>query len=155
MANILWIDDIAGKDSKVLSNGKIVRMSFDANIFFIENNGHNVKILSSTNDIITNLQNFKDYDLLILDVVMDSLPFSTNKENKYGGIDLLEYFSKNKITIPILIFSVMSQNKIEEEAKRRHLSLTDVGVKKIIRKNTETPEKIAVFVDEILSLEEE
>lgn len=154
MSKILWIDEIAGKSSKTDRNGKIIRLAFDNHIFFIEKNGHNVTIAASNSEIVDALNMINQFDLLILDIIMDPLPFLKQNGYQYGGIDILEYMVNEDKRIPIIILSVMDPQKIKDEALRRGLDLDLIGVKKILRKGSEIPETIAEIVEIILGLSE-
>lgn len=144
MARILWIDDYAGK-------GTDRRMGFDALICFVEQNGHRVEIASTSALTEKALQNIDSYDLVILDIIMDPLPSSSQSGHQYGGIDVLERFSRAHTTVPIVILSVMRPMKIREEAARRGLDLSDVGVKETRRKGSLTPTELAAIVQQHLA----
>ncbi len=143
MAKILWIDDYAGK-------GNNREMGFDAIIYFVEQRGHQVNIVSSRNATEEVLEDISIYDLMILDIIMDPLLSSSRVNNHYGGLDILENIANSKIRIPIVIFSVMSPKDIKIEARRRGLDLTSVGVKEIFRKGSLTPTFLALKVEKYL-----
>ena len=140
MARILWLDDYAGKGSKR-------RMGFDALIYFVEQNGHAVEIVSTRKQIELALEKIDTYDLFILDIIMDSLSFSSQSEHQFGGIDVLEKLAKSRSKIPIIILSVMPPKVIKEEAIRRGLDIKKIGVVEIRRKGSITPSQLATYVE--------
>jgi len=143
MATILWMDDYAGR-------GTEKRMGFDALIFFIEQRGHKVVIVSSREQIEEALEKIKTYDFLILDIIMDPLTLSTQSGHHYGGIDALEDLSRKGIKIPTIILSVMAPRMIKEEAERRGLDLENMGIKEFRRKGSITPTELADNVEKNL-----
>jgi CheY-like chemotaxis protein len=146
MATILWIDDYAGQGYS--KNGK--RLGFDALIYFVELKGHQVKIVSTTDEIETALNSISSYDIIILDIIMQPLSNSKHTNHHLGGVDVLEVLSKSLIKKPIIIFSVMQPRKIREEAVRRGLDIKKIGVKTIERKGALTPTKLAELVEKHL-----
>ena len=142
MARVLWIDDNAGK-------GTAERLAFDGLIYFVEKNDHDVTIASTTKQIELALQNIPQYDLLILDIIMEPLP-SLDSKQQLGGIDVLESIAAAGGHIPILILTVMSGKQILNEANRRGLDLSLVGLKKIMRKGSVTPTELAEEVERYL-----
>lgn len=149
MANILWIDDYAGKGNKRNKQ----RMGFDALVYFIEEKGHQVQIASTSETIESALSNINSYDLIILDIVMPPLSFSKHTNHPFGGMDALEKLSESHIKIPIIIFSVVPPRRIRDEARRRGVNLPQVGVKYLERKGTLTPTKLANMVEKYLPKE--
>lgn len=143
MAKILWIDDYAGRGTKQ-------RIGFDALIYFVELNGHEVQIASTQHQILAFLEKNDCCDLLILDIIMDPLPSSSQDEHQYGGIDVLEVLAQGDSGIPIIILSVMPSRMIREEATRRGLDLGEIGVKEILRKGSVTPSQLAEVVESCL-----
>jgi CheY-like chemotaxis protein len=143
MARVLWIDDNAGR-------GTSERLAFDGLIYFVEKNGHEITIASTTAQIELALQNIERYDLLILDVIMEPLP-SFDQKQQHGGIDVLESIAKTGRHIPIIMLSVMSGKLILEDTERRGLDLSLIGVKEIKRKGSVTPTELAADVEKYLS----
>jgi len=143
MARVLWIDDIAGK-------GTAKRMAFDALIYIVEKNGHQVDIASSGGQIETALVDIDRYDLLILDIIMEPLPSSEYNE-QYGGIDVIEKIAATGRNLPIIMLSVMPARLIRNEVTRRGLDLERIGVKEIKRKGSVTPTELAASVKKYLS----
>lgn len=143
MANILWIDDKAGGGTKK-------RLGFDGLIYFIEKNGHRIDIKAVGDEIEEALSRHIEYDLIILDIIMDSLPSATDNNHQFGGFDALEILIDKKSKIPIIILSVMSKEMIYEESNRRHLDLGKAGVKIILRKGPILPSDLAKMVEDIL-----
>jgi CheY-like chemotaxis protein len=143
MARVLWIDDNAGK-------GTARRMAFDALMYFVEKNGHEVAIASTGAQIEAALTDIERYDLLILDIIMEPLPSSEYNE-QYGGIDVLETIATTGRHLPIIMLSVMPARLIRNEANRRGLDLERIGVKEIKRKGSVTPTELATSVEKFLS----
>src|SRR3954470_21520128 len=143
MARVLWIDDNAGK-------GTAERMAFDGLIYFVEKNGHGVTIASTTTQIEEALQNIAQYDLVILDIIMEPLS-SYDQSQQHGGIDALESIARSGRHIPIIMLSVMGGNLILKEADRRGLDLSEIGVKQIKRKGLVTPTELAADVEKYLN----
>jgi|ERR1051326_4843824 CheY-like chemotaxis protein len=142
MARVLWIDDDAGK-------GESRRMAFDALVYFVEHNGHQIDIASTGEQIETALANIDGYDLLILDVIMEAPP-SSEHYGQYGGIDVLEHIAAVGRHLPIVMLSVMPSRLITDEANRRGLDLERIGVKEIKRKGSITPTELAASVERFL-----
>lgn len=143
MAKVLWIDDYAGR-------GGGGRMGFDALVWFVEKAGHSITIASTPQATEDALKQIDAYDLLILDIIMDPLEGSTSPEGRYGGIDVLQYLRQGELEIPVIILSVMTPQMIREEANRRSLDLSDLGVKEIRRKGSVTPTDLAAMVERYL-----
>jgi CheY-like chemotaxis protein len=144
MANILWIDDKAeGKDKN--------RLGFNGLIFFIEKNGHTVDIASSGEQIENAIKNYNQYNLIILDIIMDSLPSTRENMQQFGGFDVLEILSNFHSKVPIIILSVMSQQMVKDEAMRRNIDLVQNGVKEVLRKGPILPSELAKMVENILN----
>ena len=144
MAKILWIDDKAGRGTKD-------RLGFDALMFFIEKNGHQVYVASTVEHIEKCINEMEIYNLLILDIIMDPLPSSKEDGHQFGGFDVLEELARSHTTIPIIILSVMSDQMIRDEATRRHLNLESVGVRKILRKGPILLKSLADMVEMYLA----
>jgi CheY-like chemotaxis protein len=124
-------------------------MAFDALVYFVENNGHQIDIASTGEQIETALANIDGYDLLILDVIMEAPP-SSGHYGQYGGIDVLESIATAGRHLPIVMLSVMPSRLITNEANRRGLDLERIGVKEIKRKGTVTPTELAASVERYL-----
>ncbi|HXH89946.1 MAG TPA: hypothetical protein VNN25_00080 [Thermoanaerobaculia bacterium] len=120
-------------------------MAFDALIYFVEKNGHKVDIASTGEQIEIALVDMHRYDLLILDIIMEPLPSSEYNE-QYGGIDVLEKIAATGRGLPIIMLSVMPARLIRNEAIRRGLDLERIGVKEIRRKGSVTPTELAASV---------
>lgn len=144
MANILWIDDKAGGGTKS-------RLGFDGLIYFIEKNGHHVDMASSGEQIEYAITNHYKYDLVLLDIIMDSLPSIEENKQQFGGFDTLEVLIRSDSKVPIIILSVMSEQMIKEEAKRRDIDLVQSGVKEILRKGPILPSDLEKIVENILT----
>ena len=147
MANILWIDDKAGGDTKR-------KLGFDGLIYFIDKNGHNVEIASTGEKIEAALRKHETYDLIILDIIMDSLPSAKETEHQFGGFDALEILINAQSATPIIILSVMSLHMIRDEADRRNIDLLQSNVKEILRKGPILPSELATIVEIILTKRE-
>lgn len=143
MATILWLDDYAGKSSEK-------RMGFDALIYFVEQKGHQVKTAPTLKQIESALAKIHSYDLLILDMIMDTMPSTTN-DYQYTGLIILKRLAESSIKIPTIILSVMPSTTIKSEAKSLNLRLDKIGVKKIMRKGSVLPSELAEVVEKILS----
>lgn len=143
MARILWIDDNAGKGTKK-------RIGFDGLIYFVERNGHTVQIVSSREEIESTLDHWGSFDLLILDIIMDPLSSSSHMDHQYGGIDVLERLGQIHNSTPIIIVSVMQARVIREEANRRGLDLSRIGVRAIQRKGSIKPSEFALVVERLI-----
>ncbi|MBI5841718.1 MAG: response regulator [Chloroflexi bacterium] len=144
MANILWIDDKAGGGTKN-------RLGFDGLIYFIEKNGHHIEIVSIGEQIENAIKPNKEYDLIILDIIMDSLSSATEHTHQFGGFDALEILMDSKPKTPIIILSVMSLQMIRDEANRRNIDLTQSGIREILRKGPILPMDLANTVEKILA----
>jgi len=143
MAKILWIDDKAGGGTKD-------RLGFDALMYFVEKNGHQVEMASTVEQIEKTLIDIESYDLLILDIIMDPLSTSTKDTHQFGGFDALETLINTQSNIPIIILSVMSLQMIKDKAMRRGLDITKSEIKAVLRKGPILPMDLANLVEKHL-----
>lgn len=143
MARILWIDDYAGR-------GTQKRVGFDALIYFVEKNGHAVTIASTPDEIDVTLAKIAIFDLLILDIIMDPLSFSSTEYYQYGGIDIIARLVEAGASISIIVLSVVPPRMLREEAMRRGLDLVKARVRAIRRKGLVTPTVLADLVEKCL-----
>lgn len=146
MAKILWIDDYAGKGNHKTKQ----RMGFDALVFFLEERGHYVQIVTNPDAIEVAIDEIDSYAAIILDIIMQPLPSSSHANQQYGGMDVLERLSRSRLKIPIIVFSVVQKRKIREEARLRGLDLNKIGVKYIKRKGDLTPTQLANLIERLL-----
>jgi CheY-like chemotaxis protein len=144
MANILWIDDKAEVEDKN-------RLCFNGLIYFVEENGHTVDIASSGEQIENAIKNHEKYDLILLDIIMDSLPTTNESMQQFGGFDTLEILANYHSETPIIILSVMSRQMISDEARRRNIDLVQIGVKEVLRKGPILPSELANIVEITIS----
>lgn len=144
MTDILWIDDKAGMGTKS-------RLGFDGLIYFIEKNGHQIEIASTGDQIESAIKSNKEYGAIILDIIMDSLPSKVEDKHQFGGFDALELLIVSKPKTPVIVLSVMSLQMIKDEASRRNISLSECGVKRILRKGSILPTELAKIIEEVLA----
>jgi CheY-like chemotaxis protein len=143
MARIIWMDDYAGRGTKA-------RIGFDGLVYFIEAKGHQVEIVSARERMEALLLTC-DYDLLILDIIMEPLTTSSQSAHQYGGMDVLEQLRTHQCDVPVIVLSVMAARSIKDEALRRGVDLREVGVREIRRKGSVTPRELADVVEGLLS----
>ena len=144
MANILWIDDKA-------EGGNKHRLGFNGLIYFIEKNGHIVDIASSGEQTEDAIHHLEKYDLILLDIIMDSLPSAKESMQQFGGFDTLEILANYHSETPIIILTVMSRQMISDEARRRNIDLEQIGVKEILRKGPILPSELARIVEILIA----
>ena len=93
------------------------------------------------------LLNRSKYDLIILDIILPEGEYVDYREPElYVGLSLLEYIVKDlKIDVPIIVISVINDQKIRSEALK-------LGVKTYLNKGSIKPSELKTLVNNMIEV---
>jgi len=127
---IIWIED----DAHIIS--PVVRP--------LEERGYEIKIIENMRDALDKIEDLRQCDLILLDVILPAGGKEWEGE-RYVGLTMLEYLKEQSVTTPVLAFTVVQDHETREALRK--LGVVDILNKPILPSELEKA-VLAVFGEE-------
>jgi CheY-like chemotaxis protein len=96
---IVWVED----DAYIISS--TVRP--------LEDRGYHIEIIESMHDALERIDDFRECDLILLDIILPARDKAWEGE-RYIGLTLLSHLREHKVATPIIVLTVVQNNRIRE-----------------------------------------
>jgi DNA-binding response OmpR family regulator len=111
----------------------------------LEQDGHEIIRIRTVQGALDVVETLRTCDLILLDMIIPMGDASEDLEYYSGALLLRKLRKEHKVTIPVIVFSVVDPRKVEEQ-------LDTLGVAKYVRKPA-LPSELKEAVDAVLEAE--
>ncbi|KYC46517.1 MAG: osmolarity response regulator [Candidatus Methanofastidiosum methylothiophilum] len=126
---ILWVED----DS----------MRIDETMTLLRDAGYDIRTAKNIKEAEIELKNLKDeLELIILDLILPSGELKGDLMKRYLGLELLRRLRNEGNKVPVIVFTVVEDAKIEKE-------LSKLNVRVILHKGRLFPEDLEKYVKRV------